>query len=235
MLSNCITDASGVSPREKTKAGLSSDGRGMGYIYLITNTINGKRYVGQTTQLDINKRWQNHRTSSRNPRNGCISYAMRKYGLENFKFQIICICFDNDCDQFEIDYIKKFNTLVPNGYNLDGGGNQLKTIHPRTIELLCRKWTEEEKERVFTTEARLQKSKSVTGSNNPNFGRKSVHRKKVGKYDKNNTLIETYESITDAGLKNGIPYSCIAGVCNGRKNTSRGYIWKFLSEDTINS
>jgi hypothetical protein len=158
---------------------------------------------------------------------------MRKFGLENFKFQIICICFDNDCDQFEIDYIKKFNTLVPNGYNLDGGGNQLKTIHPRTIELLCRKWTEEEKERVFTTEARLQRSKSVTGSNNPNFGCKSVHRKKVGKYDKNNTLIETYESITDAGLKNGIPYSCIAGVCNGRKNTSRGYIWKFLSNDKI--
>ena len=39
---------------------------------------------------------------------------------------IICICFDEDLNKFEKEYIKKYNTLVPNGYNLREGGNTSK-------------------------------------------------------------------------------------------------------------
>lgn len=33
----------------------------MGYIYLIENKLNNKQYIGQTQQLDINKRWKQHK------------------------------------------------------------------------------------------------------------------------------------------------------------------------------
>jgi len=34
----------------------------MGYIYLITNTLTGKKYVGQTQRDDIEKRWKDHKS-----------------------------------------------------------------------------------------------------------------------------------------------------------------------------
>ncbi len=98
----------------------------MGYIYLVTNTVNGKRYVGQSQQLDIEQRWKSHRKVNNANVGSYLKAAYTKYGIENFKFQIICICFDVDCDKYEDEYIKKFNTLSPNGYNLKTGGNSVK-------------------------------------------------------------------------------------------------------------
>ena len=98
----------------------------MGYIYLITNKINGKRYVGQTQQMDIQSRWRSHRKMSPTCIGRYLLCAYRKHGIPNFKFQIICICFNEDCDRYEEEYIKKFNTLAPNGYNLQTGGRITK-------------------------------------------------------------------------------------------------------------
>ena len=130
----------------------------MGYIYLITNTINGKRYVGQTIQDDIQKRWKAHRDCKKN---SCGSYLLnvyKKYGIEKFKFQIICICFDEACNQLEIEYIKKFNTLAPNGYNLLEGGNNRK-CHPETKKLLSEMF----KGRKVPEEQRIKQSITMTG------------------------------------------------------------------------
>ena len=92
----------------------------MGYIYKITNKNTGKMYIGQTIQ-DLQERWRGHRSSKSNCR--YLKSAIKKYGIYNFEFKLICVCFDNDMDKFENDYIKKYNTLVPNGYNLREGGN----------------------------------------------------------------------------------------------------------------
>ena len=62
-----------------------------GYIYLITNNINGMKYIGQTIQL-LNKRWNNHIFSSRHIVDNDNSYlhrSMRKYGVENFSIKLI--------------------------------------------------------------------------------------------------------------------------------------------------
>ena len=59
-------------------------------------------------------------------KDNCCTYlkrAFEKYGIENFKFRIICICFDDDLNKYEIEYIKKYDTIVPNGYNLSEGGS----------------------------------------------------------------------------------------------------------------
>ena len=52
--------------------------------------------------------------------------AYNKYGTTNFKYKIICICFDEDTNKFEEEYIMKYNTIYPNGYNLMPGGNNKK-------------------------------------------------------------------------------------------------------------
>jgi group I intron endonuclease len=92
----------------------------MGYIYKIINKINGMIYVGQTIQF-LQERWKQHRKINNNCR--YLKFAFKKYGIDNFEFKMICICFDEELDKFEVQYIKLFNSMVPNGYNLRNGGN----------------------------------------------------------------------------------------------------------------
>lgn len=97
----------------------------MGYVYLIKNLTNGKSYVGQSKQNDIHTRWNSHKSrSKKEKKSGCsaMNAAFQKYGVENFSFNIICVCFDEDRLEYEKFYIKHFNTVSPNGYNLTDGG-----------------------------------------------------------------------------------------------------------------
>ncbi len=95
----------------------------MGYIYKITNKINNKCYIGQTV-MNIEKRWDAHRKCI-GKENGCpgLRRAFEKYGLENFKFEIVIICFDTDLSKYEKEYIKKYDSFK-NGYNLTHGGEE---------------------------------------------------------------------------------------------------------------
>jgi group I intron endonuclease len=112
----------------------------MGYVYKITNTITNKCYIGVTVQPDCNRRWRKH-INSLKYKEGCplLKKSMQKHGVENFKFEILIICFDDDVVKFEKEYIKKFNSQTPNGYNILSGG-QIGDGHvgfkhrPETIE-----------------------------------------------------------------------------------------------------
>lgn len=109
----------------------------MGIIYCFTNLINNKKYIGQSIR-DDNSRYNNHISSYKHDNSQEYSSpfhrALRKYGLENFKYEIL-IENINDVDvlnNLEIFYIKKYNSLIPNGYNVEPGG---KNCHkPKTIE-----------------------------------------------------------------------------------------------------
>ena len=105
----------------------------MGYIYKITNTVNGKCYIGVTTETNPNRRWTNHKSHNRQG-NGCpfLMKAFKKYGEESFKFEVLIICFDEDVFKFEPYYIKKYNTLSPNGYNVATGGKTNQTFLGKT-------------------------------------------------------------------------------------------------------
>lgn len=96
-----------------------------GVIYKITNLLNGKCYIGQTIAKNPILRWRAHCSKKVN---SAIHLAIVKYGKNNFKFEIIeqnkTIEELNLLEQF---YIKKYDTMSPNGYNLDiGGRNCLK-------------------------------------------------------------------------------------------------------------
>ena len=95
----------------------------MGYIYKITNIKNNKCYIGVTTKKDVNERWAQHKSSIKCG-NGCplLMKAFKKYGENSFKFEVIVMCFDEDVFKFEDEYIKKYNSASPNGYNVAQGG-----------------------------------------------------------------------------------------------------------------
>jgi group I intron endonuclease len=95
----------------------------MGFIYKITNIKTNKCYIGETAQDDPQKRWKQH-IKKINNNEGCpaLRDAIKKYGIDNFKFELIIICFDEDRYKYEREYIKKFNSQVPNGYNILPGG-----------------------------------------------------------------------------------------------------------------
>jgi group I intron endonuclease len=241
----------------------------MGYIYLITNTINGKKYVGQTQQDDIKTRWSAHKKLNQNVIGRYLLNAYKKHGINNFKFQIICVCFDDACNELEKYYIEKYNCLVPNGYNLMSGGGNFKH-HPETIK----KMRESLKGRLLgkrTQETYKKISDALKGEKNPNFGKKmsdeqkkkisegrkkaiakgdiiykdlseisdkqkealrrgtESNKRKVGKYDLNNNLLNTYNSISEASVKENINRSNISAVCRGadKYKTAGGFVWKY--------
>ena len=94
-------------------------------IYRITNLKNNKQYIGQTIQT-LETRKQKHISSSRNDKQlnySAIARAIRKYGEDSFRFEILEEGIDEkDLDLKEIYYIQKYNTLTPNGYNITTGG-----------------------------------------------------------------------------------------------------------------
>jgi len=95
----------------------------MGYIYKIRNIITNKCYIGETKKSNPLLRWNEHKSKiQKNIDCPALQDAVKKYGIENFTFTVLIICFDEDRYKYEMEYIKKYNTMVPNGYNLTPGG-----------------------------------------------------------------------------------------------------------------
>lgn len=82
-------------------------------IYKIENTLNHKVYIGQSVHIE--RRWKEH---CRPSCNSVIAKAIKQDGKENFTFQVLKECDVEQLDELELFYIKKFNSIVPNGYNV---------------------------------------------------------------------------------------------------------------------
>ena len=99
----------------------------MAYIYVITNKINGKQYVGKTNS-SIEKRFQEHISDSKKER--CekrpLYNAMNKYGIENFEIEMLEECSAEESSVKEIYWIGKLNTYGSTGYNATLGGDSKK-------------------------------------------------------------------------------------------------------------
>lgn len=92
-----------------------------GYIYIITNSVNDKVYIGQTIQ-NPEERWKEHcRFGSKAERNMLIKRAIYKYGKEYFRMQILEKCLIEELNDKERYYIEKYNSYKY-GYNMTKGG-----------------------------------------------------------------------------------------------------------------
>jgi group I intron endonuclease len=111
----------------------------MGFIYKFTSP-SGKHYIGQTIQ-DINMRFRQHKSRSlsdidKNCR--ALYAAIKKYGFDSFERKVIMECDDEDLNFFEALYIKAYNSIAPNGYNLTSGGDSDYNTSTETKELISK-------------------------------------------------------------------------------------------------
>lgn len=98
----------------------------MGYIYKITNNINGNVYIGQTTGT-IEKRFNEHK---RDAIKGCqyaLHRAMRKYGIDNFSIEEIEECLAEELNDREIYWISFYDSYYQ-GYNMTIGGSAFSMV-----------------------------------------------------------------------------------------------------------
>ena len=97
-------------------------------IYIITNDINDKVYVGKTMH-SIEKRFKEHCKDSKKERNEKrpLYNAMNKYGIKHFKISLLEECDSENAEEREIYWIEYYNSYK-NGYNATKGGDG-KTLH----------------------------------------------------------------------------------------------------------
>lgn len=89
-------------------------------IYRYTNLINGKRYIGQS--IDIEKRYKGHLSKKAS----LIDKAIDKYGIENFRFEVLEFCEPEQLNELETYWITYYNTNIyagGYGYNRNNGGD----------------------------------------------------------------------------------------------------------------
>jgi group I intron endonuclease len=138
----------------------------MGFIYKITNKVSGKCYIGETKEENPETRWRRH-IQSINRNVGCpaLKDSINKYGIDNFKFEVLIICFDKDRFIYEKEYIKKYNSQVPNGYNIlpggEGGGFQGKKHSEKSKKKIsegCKKFRENNPNYFETYRDKLKES-----------------------------------------------------------------------------
>lgn len=84
-------------------------------IYKITNLVNGKIYIGQSTNIE--RRFKEHLEKGRS----VISKEILKEGRENFSFEVLEECLKKDLNRRELFYFEKFKPFPPVGYNQKPG------------------------------------------------------------------------------------------------------------------
>ncbi len=152
------------------------------YNYITTNLINGKQYVGMHSTNNVDDGYLGT--------GKLILKAIKKYGKDNFKREIICKCetIDKAYDNEE-KFIKQHNTLQPNGYNISPkGGLGYKGCHSEETKEKMRgprkPFSEETKKRMSKFHIGLKESletrnkKRMFGKRNPRFGKVGLFKGK---------------------------------------------------------
>lgn len=128
-----------------------------GDIYCITNITNNKQYIGQCVKFYSNNRkngyknrYKRHIREALNKTSNCIilANAIRKYEIINFTIYPILSCLKKDLNYYENYYIKKYNTLHPNGYNLITGKSNFEISEYTRNKLKSHKHTIERKQQI---------------------------------------------------------------------------------------
>lgn len=160
------------------------------YIYLTTNLVNGKQYIGQH---------HGELTDQYFGSGVLISKAIKKYGKDNFKKEILEICNSINVDQKEKEYIQKFNAVQDdNFYNISIGGQD--EIHTLYLDWINK--NPEEAQLIFENNGkRLQQ----WIKNNPELAKQNVNKmlEACHEYWKNNPekMLEHMKKVNEAKEK----------------------------------
>ena len=220
-------------------------------VYKYTNLINGKIYIGQTIgDLKYRAGYNGYKYRK------CPYFynAIQKYGWDNFTVEILQ---DNltreQANEFEIKYIKYFNSQDPNiGYNISDGGNTNSVLRKKVYQYtldgqFIKEWESlSDANRYYNTHSievinkrscmgyqwKYEKFEKIPPISNPNNTGK---QKKVYKYDLDGNFICEYNSINEAARLNGnsIAFKHISSCCNNKRKSAIGFRWSFILVDKL--
>lgn len=214
----------------------------MGYIYKITNLINGKEYIGKT-ELTIEDRFKRHIIDSRKENNEKrpLYNAFNKYGIENFIVEEIEKCNDEELNLKEEYWIDYYNTYS-NGYNATKGGDGKTLINYEEILFLYNDGLtlKEIKEKTGHDIQWISKILQSKGISAEDIQRRKVknQEKQVFMKDKDtNEILNIFKSVAEAsnfikengystGTPNGIG-SHICQCCNGIRKSAYKFNWSY--------
>lgn len=208
-------------------------------IYKATNIKNGKIYIGLTVR-DLKVRMGEHLRKT-------FTYFDRAYTLETINdFIVEVIDIANNIEELnakEIKWIKHYNSLAPNGYNLcDGGGTTIGYHHTDESRLkmsLTKKKAESMKgkknhfygkKHTDETKAKMREAwasgKRVMTPEQKEMLRKVHFTKKV----RNKTTGKVFNSVKSAADYYGLKDTHISRVCKGKRKKTGGFEWEYVSE-----
>lgn len=224
-------------------------------IYCITNTLNGKRYVGQS--IDIEIRWKHHRVDCLNP--NASSYktyfyqALRKYGADNFSFGVIEECAEDELDDREIYWIQ---TLKSNnrelGYNTTDGGDGVRGYWDKAVYQYDKKGNFIAEYKSASEAIRQTGIKTVISCCNgitksgggyiwsyvkhdkmPQYKRNS-HTVAVYQYDLNGNFIRSFPSILEASAISGVELGNLRTCVQKNGQIRAGdFMWTRIKVDSL--
>ena len=202
----------------------------MGFIYLITNDINDKKYVGLTSGT-VQARWNKHCRNAKLGIDYAIYRAMRAYGIKHFAISTIEeeLDFQKLCEreQYWIQFYDTYN----NGYNETLGGEGNRKYTPDTIYVLWDSGLTVGRiaEYVGCTRSTVYTILQLYGEYSLEeslLRRNSTLKKKPVQFDINGKYIATFNSEEEACLAVGASTGSVGLCCNSDKHcTVKGYIW----------
>jgi len=171
------------------------------FLYVITNLINDKQYVG--IAVDYERRWYQHRSGYGSK---LVYQAIKKYGIKNLDFKVICKGAETYVKETEIRAIHILNTMAPSGYNLTEGGEG------------SHGWKASDETRKKMSEAH----KGTIGQKMSDATKQKIRESRLeykrGKHPKATVLIingVTFECIQDAAETLDVAYSTLCSYQRG--------------------
>lgn len=208
-------------------------------VYIHTNKINGKKYVGITSKT-CEERWRDGRGYKR-----CTLFnkAIKKYGWDGFDHEIVASNLtQSEAEDMEKSLIAQFQTTNPEfGYNLSEGGHApllseetkqkiSEALRGENNPMFGHQYSEEEKERL---------SEKMSGANHPRYGiivdndvKQKISQALKGGHGKRSVICvetgEIFQSITEAAKAKNIKHiSQIVSSAKGAANSAGGYHWQY--------
>lgn len=217
-------------------------------IYKITNTENGKCYIGQSR--DIEARWKKHLSAYKSSPSWELYRAFKKYGISKFTFEIIEECKIEELNEREIYWISQYNSFN-NGYNMTLGGEACNGTNDKIVyqydlsgKLIGEYKSAHEAARVlniqFTNICKVCRGERKTaGGFSWSYEKqekilpiktKRISNNIVVQYTKNGEYIAEYATAKEACRQTGISDTTIGLVCKGKGKTAGGFVWKYKNE-----
>ena len=210
----------------------------MAIIYKITNQINNKIYIGETTR-NLNVRWNEHKYESYTQGHGYnyhLHRAIRKYGIENFIIEMIDNCPDEDRFKLESYYIKLYDSSnKEKGYNNIVEGSGHITI---STDSILEAWNEglsvsEISKLLSLGRQPVAERLKLNGINQEDIIKRGKLRttqknsRSISQYNLKGEYINSWPSVSECERQTGFNQSALSSVCRQEQLTAYGYLWKY--------